>query len=168
MRLFTYSKTTAYTGYPPQTTSSLWYCPYQPLEPFVLIQYVRRNGQNVGEGDQRRDCNRCSKSPGQPQPASLQSWSASRKIRKRIKSFAGWNGTSKDQAKQRISCKIFPLLHCYRCVISRSWHSVRTEVIPLVAILPKSYTCFRRLTLPGNYHSYSQMRNNLDFYLRDW
>ena len=45
--------------------------------------------------------------------------------------------------------------------------SVRTEVMPLVAIRPKSYTCFRRLTLPRNYQSYSQMRNNLDFYLRD-
>ena len=45
--------------------------------------------------------------------------------------------------------------------------SVRTEVMPLVAIRPKSYTCFRRLTLPRHYQSYSQMRNNLDFYLRD-
>ena len=45
--------------------------------------------------------------------------------------------------------------------------SVRTEVMPLVAIRPKSYTCFRRRTLPRNYQSYSQIRKNLEFYLRD-
>ena len=43
--------------------------------------------------------------------------------------------------------------------------AVHTEVMPLVAICPKLFTCFCRLTLPRNYQSYSQMRNNLDFYL---
>ena len=45
--------------------------------------------------------------------------------------------------------------------------AVHTEVMAPVAIRPKAYTCFRRLILPRNYRSYSQMRNNLDFYLRD-
>ena len=48
-------------------------------------------------------------------------------------------------------------------------HSIalHTEVMAPVAIHLKAYTCFRRLILPRNYQSYSQMRNNLDFYLRD-
>ena len=41
--------------------------------------------------------------------------------------------------------------------------SVLTEVMPPAAVRPKSYTCFRRLILPRNYQSYSQIRNNLDF-----
>ena len=45
--------------------------------------------------------------------------------------------------------------------------AVDTEVMPPTAIRPKSYTCFRRLILPRNFHSYSEMRNNLEFYLRD-
>ena len=45
--------------------------------------------------------------------------------------------------------------------------AVHTEVMAPVAIRPKAYTCFRRLILPRNYQSYSQMRNNLNFYLRD-
>lgn len=45
--------------------------------------------------------------------------------------------------------------------------SVLTEVMPPAAVRTKSYTCFRRLILPRNYQSYSQMRNNLGFYLRD-
>ena len=45
--------------------------------------------------------------------------------------------------------------------------AVHTEVMAPVAICPKAYTCFRRLILPRNFQSYSQMRNNLDLYLRD-
>ena len=45
--------------------------------------------------------------------------------------------------------------------------AVSTEVMPPEAVRPRSYTCFRRLILPRNYQSYSQMRNNLDFYFRD-
>ena len=45
--------------------------------------------------------------------------------------------------------------------------AVDTEVMPPTAVRPKSYTCFRRLILPRNYQSYSEMRNNLEFYLRD-
>ena len=48
-------------------------------------------------------------------------------------------------------------------------HSIalHTEVMAPVAIHLKAYTSFCRLILPRNYQSYSQMRNNLDFYLRD-
>lgn len=45
--------------------------------------------------------------------------------------------------------------------------AVHTEVMAPVAICPKAYTCFHRLILPRNFQSYSQMRNNLDLYLRD-
>ena len=45
--------------------------------------------------------------------------------------------------------------------------AVCTEVMAPTAIRPKSYTCFRKLILPRNYHSFSQMRNNLNFYLRE-
>ena len=45
--------------------------------------------------------------------------------------------------------------------------TVHTEVMAPVAVCLKAYTCFRRLILPRNSQSYSQMRNNLDFYLRD-
>ena len=45
--------------------------------------------------------------------------------------------------------------------------AVHTEVMAPVANSPKAYTCFRRLILPRNFQSYSQMRNKLDLYLRD-
>lgn len=35
------------------------------------------------------------------------------------------------------------------------------------AIRPKAFTCFKKLIIPKNYQSFAQLRNNMDFYLRN-
>ena len=45
--------------------------------------------------------------------------------------------------------------------------NVRTELMPPAAIRPKSQTCFGIIILPRNYTSFSQLRQNMDFYLRN-
>ena len=57
------------------------------------------------------------------------------------------------------------MLAKFLCFCTATGVFLRTEVMPLVAICPKLYTCFCRFTLPRNYQSYSQMQNDLDFYL---
>ena len=66
--------------------------------PFLCYPVCKKEWAKCGRRLPKERMHRCTKFPGQPQLASLQSWSASKKIRKRIKSFAGWNVFSKDQA----------------------------------------------------------------------
>ena len=44
---------------------------------------------------------------------------------------------------------------------------VSTEFMPPAAIRPKSRTCFGIIVLPRNYASFTQLRKNMDFYLRN-
>ena len=44
--------------------------------------------------------------------------------------------------------------------------TVQMEVMSEAAMRPKARTCFNVLTVPRNYASYNQMKENLDFYLR--
>jgi hypothetical protein len=45
--------------------------------------------------------------------------------------------------------------------------SVRYEAMPLLAMRPKSKTCFKTLVLPKCYNTFRSMKDNLDFYLRN-
>ena len=86
----------------------------------MLIRHARRNKQNVGQGNHRRDCivarnfqanhsrHHCNLGvhPGNSKRGSNLSLT----------------GTLSQKIKQRNPCKISPLLHCYRCVIAWSWH----------------------------------------------
>ena len=43
----------------------------------------------------------------------------------------------------------------------------RYEAMPLLAMRPKSKTCFKILVLPKCYNTFRSMKDNLDFYLRN-
>ena len=70
-------------------------------------------------------------------------------------------------ATSEILCNFLRFCTATDIVLPGNGIAVDTEVMAPTAIRPKSFTCFCRLILPRNYQSYSQMRNNLDFYLRD-
>ena len=52
-------------------------------------------------------------------------------------------------------------------VIPGEYISVRYEPMPLLAMRPKSKTCFKILVLPKSYNTFRNMKDNLDFYLRN-
>ena len=52
-------------------------------------------------------------------------------------------------------------------IIPGDYISVRYEQMPLLAMRPKSKTCFKILTLPKSYTTFRNMKDNLDFYLRN-
>lgn len=52
-------------------------------------------------------------------------------------------------------------------VITEAKIAVSITLFPPLAVRPKAQTCFRMVTIPRNYENFTQMKKNLDFYLKD-